>query len=140
MVTSGVKRNCVADLEDLGECLITLGDDPVHLDWRTLIQNTHVDRLFLLIAILLVVSFFVNAQSIKYPAFRQLLFLLHLTKYFQFVSLLYVNLIFNILANCILSFYLKLSVFNKFILKISVIIHIKFFQAIIISLIFIKLF
>lgn len=69
MVTSGIKRNCVADLEDLGECLITLGDDPVHLNWRTLIQNTHINRLFLLISILHVVLFFVDIQSIKYSTF-----------------------------------------------------------------------
>ena len=69
MATSGIKRNCVADLKDLGECLITLGDDPVHLNWRTLIQNTHIDRLFLLISILRVVPFFVNNQSIEYSTF-----------------------------------------------------------------------
>ena len=134
IVTSRIKRNRLADLEDLSKCLVTLGDDLVHFHWRTIIQNAHVDRLFLLISILPVVSFFVDTQSIKYSAFVLRFLQLHLTNLFQFISLSYVN----ILTNCILSFHFKLSIFNKLSLEISVIEYFKVLQAIIAVLIFVK--
>ena len=123
IATTRTKRNGIAVLEDLSECLITLGDNLMHFNWRALIQNTHVDRLFLLIPILLVVPFLVNTQPIKYPALRLLPFLLHLTKYFQFIPRIYIIFI---AKSCILSIHLQLRILNKLLLEISVIIYIKF--------------